>query len=44
MLATLLGHADPAFTMRRFARFLPSDVRALDVNFLETRASDGVKP
>jgi integrase len=35
MLATLLGHADPAFTMRRYARFLPSDVRALDVDFLE---------
>lgn len=35
MLATLLGHADPAFTLRRYARFLPSDVRALDVSFLD---------
>jgi site-specific recombinase XerD len=34
MLATLLGHTDPAFTMRRYARFLPSDVRTLDVEFL----------
>jgi integrase len=39
MLATLLGHTDPAFTMRRYARFLPSDVRALDVDFLSNRVS-----
>jgi integrase len=35
MLAELLGHSDPAFTLRRYAHFLPSDVRALDVRFLD---------
>jgi site-specific recombinase XerD len=35
MGATPLGHRDPTFAMRRYARFLPSDVRALDVDFLD---------
>jgi hypothetical protein len=42
MLAMLLGHMDPAVTMRRYTLFFPSDVRALDVDCLFDPASSAL--